>query len=78
MQLSEDPVEREKQLAAMMERSRRCLAELKAPIELRPEYRAAKFGHQGGLKGWDNYVPPASRFVLSKFAGRIGTHLREN
>ena len=60
--LSTNPVEQKKQLADMMERSRKMLAELTSPLELFPEYRMVLFDSRSP-KYWAHYLPPACRFA---------------
>lgn len=66
--LSTNPVEQKKQLADMLERSRKMLAELTSPVELFPEYRKALFVGNPS-KSWSEYLPPACRFASVR-AGR--------
>ena len=66
--LSTNPIEQKKQLAAMVERSRKMLAELTSPLELFPEYRRVT-SPDSYTKTWADYLPPASRFSSMR-AGR--------
>lgn len=66
--LSTNPVEQKKQLADMMERSQKILAELTSPLELFPEYRRVT-SPDSYTKAWSEYLPPACRFASVR-AGR--------